>query len=597
MPALSIQPPYPIFTDTDGQPLENGYVWIGTANQNPITNPIAAYWDAALTVTAAQPVRTLNGYPANAGTPARLYVNSDYSIQVQNKNGTVVYSAPAAGERFSGVVVEVDATDVSFLQAGAGAVTRTAQAKMRDVVSVKDFGAVGDGVTDDTVAIQAAINSNAGFLAVYFPSGTYKITAQITISNDRVMLYGNGASSRILFVPTANAVCFLFDKGSTSSVQNVVQDLSFYSTDTTYTKTAIKLVDVSQCLIKNVLTIFPHWFGNGSIFLHVLGRDSTIVNQLNAFADKPIRISPIPAPHVAAGIGIDHFHFSDCYIGNTTSANPLITIDDGVILSDVTFDGYQAWVGGSHGLYWDDTTSTAVSFGLTVANARWEQPFSSGGWAVYISRTAAGVAQQVNLRNLYLGQENGVYLRKTIYFVLDNLVYAGANTAANIDNSNSFGQINLVASNSTATITLNALRQSGQFLSGGNVTVLSSSVPTGSNMVQQINPSSTLGFSQLEPKTFTVTNGTNIAFSNNTLRGLVFIYSTIGPVSAVMAVNGTSNSTKLLVASDAGWFGVTAGAANFNLYWDAGTSTYRLQNTFGSTSTFSVVTVGKGETA
>ncbi|MCA3160491.1 MAG: hypothetical protein ING31_13075, partial [Burkholderiales bacterium] len=93
MPALSVSPPFPIFTDTDGQPLENGYVWIGTANLNPITNPVAVFWDAALTQPAAQPIRTLNGYPSNAGTPARLYVASYYSIQVQNKNGSVVYSA------------------------------------------------------------------------------------------------------------------------------------------------------------------------------------------------------------------------------------------------------------------------------------------------------------------------------------------------------------------------------------------------------------------------------------------------------------------------------------------------------------------------
>jgi hypothetical protein len=68
---------------------------------------------------------------------------------------------------------------VTFLQAGSGAVVRTAQSKMRDVVSVKDFGAVGDGVADDTVAIQAAVDAHDD---VEFPTGTYLITAPIRIS-------------------------------------------------------------------------------------------------------------------------------------------------------------------------------------------------------------------------------------------------------------------------------------------------------------------------------------------------------------------------------------------------------------------------------
>lgn len=193
MTALSIQPPYPILTDRDGSPLEAGYIWIGTANLAPQTNPIAVYWDAALTQAAAQPIRTAGGYPVNSGTPARLYVNSDYSIQVQNRNGSVVYSAPAATERLSNVVVTgVDSSEVSFLQAGAGAVTRTAQSKMRDTVSVKDFGAVGDGVTDDTVAIQAAATALTQGQILYFPAGQYVI-GQIVFdgkSNIGVSAYG-----------------------------------------------------------------------------------------------------------------------------------------------------------------------------------------------------------------------------------------------------------------------------------------------------------------------------------------------------------------------------------------------------------------------
>jgi len=58
-------------------------------------------------------------------------------------------------------------------------VVRTAQAKMRDIVSVKDFGAVGDGVADDTVAIQAAIDAHD---SIWFPKGTYKVSATIRAS-------------------------------------------------------------------------------------------------------------------------------------------------------------------------------------------------------------------------------------------------------------------------------------------------------------------------------------------------------------------------------------------------------------------------------
>ena len=93
MSALSVEPPYPAFADADGQPLDDGYILIGTVNLNPITNPIDVYFDSALTVAAVQPIRTSGGYPVYQGTPARIYTTGDYSIQVQNKNGTVVYTS------------------------------------------------------------------------------------------------------------------------------------------------------------------------------------------------------------------------------------------------------------------------------------------------------------------------------------------------------------------------------------------------------------------------------------------------------------------------------------------------------------------------
>ena len=93
MSTIAIEPPFPAFAGADGQPLENGYIWIGVANLSPQINPVAVYWDAANTIAAPQPIRTLAGYPSRNGTPARFYVASDYSIQVLDSKGSVVYTS------------------------------------------------------------------------------------------------------------------------------------------------------------------------------------------------------------------------------------------------------------------------------------------------------------------------------------------------------------------------------------------------------------------------------------------------------------------------------------------------------------------------
>ena len=64
------------------------------------------------------------------------------------------------------------------------------------IVNVKEFGAVGDGVADDTVAIQNAIDASS---AVHFPAGTYKVTSRL-LGKSNLMLRGDGpGSSRIVY--------------------------------------------------------------------------------------------------------------------------------------------------------------------------------------------------------------------------------------------------------------------------------------------------------------------------------------------------------------------------------------------------------------
>jgi hypothetical protein len=226
MTALSIQPPFPLISDIDGQPLEDGYIWIGVANLPPIGNPIAVYWDAALTIPAALPVRTRGGYPVNAGTPARLYVGSDYSILVQNKNGSTLYSAPEATEAYGGGII--NASVVVYDPAGLGAVPTTVQAKLRETVSVLDFGADPTGGTDSTQAIQDAITAAnaAGGGAVYFPPGLYLVgTSTHVVMLSNVNLVGAGWASKIKLANntpiSASLAAFVAASRTNISVRNL----------------------------------------------------------------------------------------------------------------------------------------------------------------------------------------------------------------------------------------------------------------------------------------------------------------------------------------------------------------------------------------
>lgn len=92
------------------------------------------------------------------------------------------------------------ASKLSFTQAGTGAVARTIDSKLKDVVSVKDFGAVGDGVTNDTAAIQAAADyCVANQRSLHFPAGFYLVRQRIRFTGAaNIAITGEGlCNSRI----------------------------------------------------------------------------------------------------------------------------------------------------------------------------------------------------------------------------------------------------------------------------------------------------------------------------------------------------------------------------------------------------------------
>ena len=193
MSTQSISQSYPIFTDIDGQPLENGYIYIGTAGLPAATNQITVYWDAALTTPATQPIRTTGGYPMNSGSPGVIYTGADdFSIAINNKNNSAITSALNVVDRISG-------GSVTYKTALAGGVIRTLSSKLGDVVSVMDFGAVGDNVTDDTAAFVAALDVAT---RVYVPAGEYRITG-ISMPNKQTYFYGDGYYQSIIHTTDA----------------------------------------------------------------------------------------------------------------------------------------------------------------------------------------------------------------------------------------------------------------------------------------------------------------------------------------------------------------------------------------------------------
>jgi hypothetical protein len=128
-----------------------------------------------------------------------------------NDVNTKTYSdpVPVALAAFSGSSL------VGYTPAGTGAVATTVQAKLRESVSVLDFGADSTGVVDATTAFTNALATGRN---VYAPAGTYKLNALPLLSNQSI--FGDGMR-RTLFIPAVGATSVLLVDATSITKQNV----------------------------------------------------------------------------------------------------------------------------------------------------------------------------------------------------------------------------------------------------------------------------------------------------------------------------------------------------------------------------------------
>lgn len=260
---------------------------IQDANGSPLANPFTAAQNGLIQFAAP------NGrYDLRVVSGSR-----DYRIRVQCNDvaGNVLLadlsdtSDPAKG-----------AALVGFKQTGADAVPRTIMDKVREVVSVKDFGAVGDGVADDAPAINAAIEHvyQAGGGFVHIPAGVFALSVQVTVKAN-VVLCGAGRGATTLILKSYDQVVVVEDYGSLRDVTCDGNNLHIANT--------IKLAGItvrSYCIVENIETKNNYTgivLGN---YPTSIGSTGSVVRNIHTHNNESrgLQFDPFASYNVATGI-------------------------------------------------------------------------------------------------------------------------------------------------------------------------------------------------------------------------------------------------------------------------------------------------------
>jgi hypothetical protein len=176
------------FTDA-GVPLSGGKLYSYAAGT---TTPQATYTSSSGSTAHTNPI-ILDSAGRVPGGEIWLTAGSSYKFVLKTSTDTTI----ATWDNITGINgtgIATNAANVQYDPAGAGAVSTTVQAKLRQTVNVKDYGATGDGSTDDSASILAALNACGSYGTVFFAAGTYVVGSQINIPQNNITIDGQGAT-------------------------------------------------------------------------------------------------------------------------------------------------------------------------------------------------------------------------------------------------------------------------------------------------------------------------------------------------------------------------------------------------------------------
>ena len=241
------------FLDDNANPLTGGLLYTYEAGSS---TPVTTYTSSAATTANANPIVL----DAAGRVSEQIWLNTAYTYKFVLKTSAGVTVWTKDNIPATSAATTISSALVQYQPAGAGAVTTTVQTKLRESVSVKDFGAVGDGVTDDTAAIQAAITAASN---IHFPAGTYKTSSTVTIPSNR-NLYGDGAkASTISYTGTGDALLNAYPVNGSNAAHVVISDLGLVCTNGSNTGAGFD--QVCGSFVK-VIRVFVQGFKYGIIF-------------------------------------------------------------------------------------------------------------------------------------------------------------------------------------------------------------------------------------------------------------------------------------------------------------------------------------------
>lgn len=265
------------------------------------------------------------------------------------------------------------------------------------VVNVKDYYAAGDGSTNDTTAIQNAINAavargvSARGVDVYFPPGVYRTTATLTVTGNNIYLKGSGVGSTVLYPDFTTTDILQFGNGVSTYASIGFKDMTIFAPSA---HTSGSTININKCN-----DVYIQDFSINNCFTGVLIQGASIKVYVQNGTINNIYVT------TGIGIQINNGAAGDTYITDIVMSNPpaskpsaginiLVTGHASLKRCNVTSCNY--------GLYVNPGASSDVNY-LFIDHCLFDSCGAAGAYFYASNATAARIRSVMSVNSWYSG--------------------------------------------------------------------------------------------------------------------------------------------------------------------------------------------------